>query len=417
MARWEIDNVGRMFVQSASKTWNAVFGFSCTTKHKVDRRALQLAVESLQKRQNYFFVCCKKGVSKNFFETTDSLLQIRSDTVPPCGFFALEKDTLVRVLYGEFRVCVEFFHGVTDGGGGLIFFEALMRAYFALRGVSGLESAMDTKNGSDKVYDEYLTHCENLASKPKQRTKMLSHLMATAYQLPFDKRQRYTLTQFVWDTKSLHDLSSRLGATVGVLLCSVLAYALTLYKRVHANKWQQNNIVINASIDLRKHKGFVSLQNAFASKFIDIKSLCKGSFFEMLDIVKNEFAKITPEYLDQFVCNLARCSRYGVHNALPRVVVDPFAKALYTLCGEKNATISFSNYGVVDWGDVLPLLVDSLDSYNGIAKVGRGLEVSCISFAGKTTMTLCHCGENLCILSLLQEVLDGLGLTTTVRQR
>jgi hypothetical protein len=74
---------------------------------------------------------------------------------------------------------------------------------------------------------------------------------------------------------------------------------------------------------------------------------------------------------------------------VPLGIKIPLINLGYRLYGEILATISFSNYGLLKFPQVVQEHIDRLESSNGVAKTSRIIEASAVTFNKKTVLTFC----------------------------
>ena len=106
---------------------------------RVDRDALQRAVDKTMPRFPSFGVRIKKGAFWYYFEPNSAPGPfVKEDISNPCQPVRFREDNgwLVRFYYYEKRISVEVFHAVSDGGGALVFFKTLLAVYLRELGYS-----------------------------------------------------------------------------------------------------------------------------------------------------------------------------------------------------------------------------------------------------------------------------------------
>ena len=443
--RYKLDSIGYLYTAIANHQWSGIFRLSCVLYEWVDPKILQNAVDLVAQRMPYFFVSIQNGLRFPYFVPSTKPLLVAKDQNYPCQMFAMKDEHLIRVLYHHHRIAIEVFHAITDGGGAFVFLNTLIKTYLNLKGktISTNIGCLDINIPiCDNEYnDDYLSY-------PKKAKYHFQYPKPYAYQIQYtpkkpkykknschhqrkknknndkqpinahpnnnnDKQNTntvlnhpYYLTHFVLDTQCLKQISQQYNATIGMVITSIVAFAIdcqrqkTTQKTTQKNNLSlqnntknilnskhQKNITINTSIDLRKHLNGQSLRNNFACKLIPITNQ-EHSFASIVHKIKKEFATIDSQYLYEFAQNTARLDQFAKFY-LPNKVKNTLIKLAYFYSGERLATISIANYGVLSLPQEFEKHIYTYESSNGVAKLARQIEASVVTFANKTTLTLC----------------------------
>ena len=136
---YPLDNAGVLYSALQKEKYSAIYRFSAVMAERVDRDALQRAVDKTMPRFPSFGVRIKKGAFWYYFEPNSALGPfVKEDISNPCQPVRFREDNgwLVRFYYYEKRISVEVFHAVSDGGGALVFFKTLLAVYLRELGYS-----------------------------------------------------------------------------------------------------------------------------------------------------------------------------------------------------------------------------------------------------------------------------------------
>ena len=129
---YPLDNAGVLYSALQKEKYSAIYRFSAVMAERVDRDALQRAVDKTMPRFPSFGVRIKKGAFWYYFEPNSAPGPfVKEDISNPCQPVRFREDNgwLVRFYYYEKRISVEVFHAVSDGGGALVFFKTLLAVY------------------------------------------------------------------------------------------------------------------------------------------------------------------------------------------------------------------------------------------------------------------------------------------------
>lgn len=135
---YPLDNAGVLYSALQKEKYSAIYRFSAVMAERVDRDALQRAVDKTMPRFPSFGVRIKKGAFWYYFEPNSAPGPfVKEDISNPCQPVRFREDNgwLVRFYYYEKRISVEVFHAVSDGGGALVFFKTLLAVYLRSWGI------------------------------------------------------------------------------------------------------------------------------------------------------------------------------------------------------------------------------------------------------------------------------------------
>lgn len=114
---YPLDNAGVLYSALQKEKYSAIYRFSAVMAERVDRDALQRAVDKTMPRFPSFGVRIKKGAFWYYFEPNSAPGPfVKEDISNPCQPVRFREDNgwLVRFYYYEKRISVEVFHAVSD---------------------------------------------------------------------------------------------------------------------------------------------------------------------------------------------------------------------------------------------------------------------------------------------------------------
>lgn len=134
---WEkLDNTANLFPAIATHNMTNVYRISVTLQERIDKAALQQALDELLPVFDTFRVRLRKGIFWNYFETNQlSPPIVEMEQAYPCSFIEpyTNNGYLFRVSYYRDRINLEVFHVLADGMGGVNFLRELTYRYLQLR--------------------------------------------------------------------------------------------------------------------------------------------------------------------------------------------------------------------------------------------------------------------------------------------
>jgi hypothetical protein len=406
-----MDTVGSIYAPTANLAWSGVFRLSAVLNQCVDADLLQQALDDIMTRFPYFRVNLKQGVFWHYLEESSNRLVVQSDCHYPCQPFAMyHKQDLMRILYSKHRISVEFFHGLTDGGGGWIFVKTLLRRYLELSGVSisGYQGCINWRE-RPKLHES--ANAYNIVYNPSKGINTRSTPKAWKLELPQALGNVYYLTHFELEYNRLKYTARQHNCNVNELMLSLIVYTLICLKRCsHTNNTKQ--IIVNVSYDLRRKFGIMSMRNFFGYALFDIQDTL--TFDSVIKQVQTNLHKVDKDYLIKCINTNVMAHDSWIAKIMPLIWKQPILNIGYKLYGEKLASISYSNYGQAIVPKEFGNHIDRLESSNGVAKSGRLIEASTITFGNKTVLTICVKSESVVLEQQLAQLLNILDLTPKV---
>lgn len=404
---FRLDNAASIYPSAVRKNWNFVFRISAVMKEKVNTQALQKALDDVLERFPSFNVRLCAGFFWHYFEPNFNRLLIKKEKHFPCKPFDLygRGGFLIRVIYSDYKISLEVFHGIADGRGALFFFNSLIARYIELLGEEitnfiGCSSCLDLPT-AEEMEDSFLVNqTKDKMHRPKERP---------AYKIKGNKMPdgMVNSTEGVMSVKAVKEVSKRYNSTVSVFLAAIVGYSI--YKKCLNSKKPTR---ISVPIDLRKQYNSKTLRNF--SSYINVEIAGENLTFEdVLQIFKDKLGNIDENVLQANINSNVGLQKNFFVKILPLFLKNIILKGSFNLLGENYQTLAFSNVGKVD----CPVEFERhIDSYS--VNLGRSMHneksIGVVSYGDKL---------NFCISSKLYEaetekdifsMLAGFGIDVTV---
>lgn len=171
-----LDNAAKIYPAVTNKTRTSVFRLSVELLDPVNLKSLELALEESLIDFPYFKSHLRKGFFWYWLEPSESIPVVQFDNQTPCRSFQMQRRNhlLFRVLAKERTISAEFSHILTDGGGGMQFFQRMLFAY-GKHEAWGIpesdESKHIIKETPDILEDKYVSFFKKKYPKPSSITK------------------------------------------------------------------------------------------------------------------------------------------------------------------------------------------------------------------------------------------------------
>jgi len=221
-------------------------------KEDVNPKFLSAAVNSALTRYPYFKVELKAGLFRHYLEENDRTPKIEEDdgVLLKILNFRHNRYYLFRTTYSGKRIFIDFFHGLTDGNGGLEFLKTVLYYYFKTANTPIPRG--DIKTISVPISEE---ETEDAFKKYYKKIKLISGTKKMAGGNAF----RATGKQFVYDgfgliqaevsTEALLNAARKHNCSITVFLASL---ALLSFAEKYGASKQKEPFVAFIPVNLRK---------------------------------------------------------------------------------------------------------------------------------------------------------------------
>ncbi len=256
---YKLDNSALMYPMVAHGQSNAVFSISVQLNKPVDPIALQYALNNVYPRFPTICGTIKKGVFWPFVDKPAAPIVVKEQHKQPCLPMKLDnKRSQIRVHYFGNKISVEFFHSATDGTGGVIFTNSLLRCYFAQLGIT-CDKTNCYDHRDNPTLEEIRDNIPNVAVKhnpppcpPPVRSRILKGTPL--------KNKTHNIIRGVCSASQLHSIAKSFGATVTEFLGAVQLLALEKLTNV-TNKEDKRPIRTMVPVNLRKWYNVETMRN------------------------------------------------------------------------------------------------------------------------------------------------------------
>jgi len=358
--KYALDSSGILHMASMNKRYTNTFRISVRLKEKVDPKILQQAFQNISPRFPTIVAGIKKGWFQYFVVPAEKIPKVKKDKKYLSTMSgSMIKNCAMQVLYKDETISVEIFHSLTDGIGGTIFVNSLVAEYLSLRYSLRVPYSDNVFNPVDEVPVEELTdgYLEYLGDKPSRAKPEYS------YKIPGD--DYYSNDSFVvskdYSTKEMVELAHYYGVSLTTLLTVVMVKSIAQVQEKKKNSGKAIKIMIP-----------VNLRNKFESKTLynfTIYALprinadkCKMEFEQLINNLSEQLKKqFSKEHLQREFTKNVNAQNYWWFKILPVSMKAIVLKQVYRVFGEKNASISISNFGEVRLPDEIKKYIHSFE--------------------------------------------------------
>ncbi len=337
-----LDSAGIIYPYTSKKDWTNAFRVEALMKSPVNVEALQKAVCEMQELYPYFFSHMVKEKRAFCLKESEEFLKVEKDSGEVCRAFDMEnKSHLMRVLYTENKISLEFFHSITDGHGSMNFFTELLLHYkkYNDNSEANLEIVQKQKNDSlCNLNDIFKDICT-------EKTKSANRLVLPAFSLRKIKREKdLKVTHVCLNSEKLRALAKSHRVTVTVFMCAVVMTA------IHKNSEKSNKpIRLSVPVDIRRFFDRTTSRNGSLYFFVEAKPKDFESFPKLLACIKEQFEKeINRDNFHKMAYANVSQADLPIFKILPIFMKKLVLNIGYNFLGENQYTSTLTNVGVID---------------------------------------------------------------------
>lgn len=366
--KWfKLDNAGKLFPPSCSKTDTKVFRFSCELKEDVIPEILQSAVEiTLESFPIYQYVL-DRGAFWYYLEKSDIKPVVREEYKSICSAI-YHKDRinlLFEITYYGKRINMEIFHSLSDGTGALHFFHTLVINYLSevhniVIKPEWFQASSDFQKSSDSFQKYYST--KKLSNEKKEKN-------GTAYKIKGFRYSDYQLKLIkgVIPVTAALDKAHEFNVSLTVFLTACLISAIG--EEIPERK-KKKPVVISVPVNLRKYFKSETSRNFFGTINVSYNfSQRSGEFSDIVEAVSDEFKRyLTFEHLSDKINSYSKVEHNALAKIVPLFFKDIFIKAAHDLSA-LEVTSSLSNIGAVKMPEILQDYINVFDMCTATNKI------------------------------------------------
>lgn len=363
--RWmKLDNAAKIYPAARRRKWKALFRLSATLTEKIDPAVLERAQRSTLARFPGFALKLKRGVFWYYLEHNEGGPPIEPDGAYPCAPMQFKENNgfMFRVRYHERRIAVEIFHALTDGTGGLCFLKTLVAEYLSMK--YGAQIPRDNEildcsqpPSPNETEDAYLKYARNIprsrrepdayylkgTEEPDGFVHIVTGMMPADAVLKRAREKQVSLTEYV---------------------TAALIMAIDkLQRRIVRHEWLYKPVKVCVPINLRNFYPTNTMRNfaSYVNPGIDPR-YGVYSFDEVLSAVHHYMrAEVTEKLLNAKISTNVRTEKHTALRLTPLFLKNIAMKMSFNRLGDRKATTSISNLGVVRLSDEMARYITRMD--------------------------------------------------------
>lgn len=392
---YKLDNSARIYPILISDRYTYVFRVSAILTEKVDSDKLYQAIIESKTRFPSFFVKLKRGFFWYYFEENIHNPVLEKETNYACEKIDehLNRKYQFRFLYYNKRISLEINHVLTDGGGALMFLNAILYRYLELMGkelvpderVILLDSPIDPREEEDGYTVNFSGGKLNPPKLPK------------AY---FKKRKLFTkfgsgvINSFI-ASDDLIALANKSSASITQYIVALLTYSTIKTGNKRLLKKYPVNVCV--PVNLRGKYNSKTISNFSLFFHTSYKAKAELSFEDILEKVKSDFQEeYSEEKIQSKLDTVCVIQQKLLFKLIPLFIKYFMLKIGYNTFGRRPTSITISNFGIVKTAKSMEPFIESFSFYMGSAVKTA---VAMNSFKGRTSIVF----SRACIDTSLEE--------------
>ena len=342
---YKLDNAALMYPMISRGTSPAVFRLAVQLKEPVNPVVLQYAVNDVYPR---FPTICGTVVWGWFWPYIDKpvtpIVVKKQRKVPGRPIAVDNRRSQIRVNYFGNQIAVEFFHSATDGSGGLVFLNSLLRCYFARLGIE-----CDRTNCCDHrdkpTLEEVRDNFSNIAIR-KNPPPCPPVVKAKVIKGTILKNGKFTTYRGICSAKQLHAVAKAHNASVTEFLGAAQLLALDKLAKVTGCQ-DKRPIRVLVPVNLRRLYNVETLRNF--SSYIFYQYNGQTDIDEVIaDLQQQTKAQMTDDYFRGMVSFNYNSGNNPLLKPVPLALKRLVVSAVVNGRGEGIVNnSSMSNLGVV----------------------------------------------------------------------
>lgn len=377
---YALDDAAKIYPLTMEHGRMTVFRMSVYLKNAVVPELLQVALHFTIKRFPSFAATLKKGFFWHYLDASKMRYIIEPESDAPCKPLPVSHSfsQSFRVLYFSNRISVEFFHGLTDGHGGMTFLKALASEYLRLTGVRIARdntlwdiNAIPENNEFENEFKN-VEKCKTGSGFIQKRALQMSGKLS--------RQKPCRILHFKMSAAQLKRAAKQYGCTVTGYLLWVLFKAAKA-----ATDEMKGDVNMQVPVNMRNLYPSQTVRN-FALYCgiripVDKMNDDKWLVHEIDRQLKEKTSRMSMQEMVTSTANLVRSLCW-----IPLFLKKPLVKLVYPFLSDRLFTCTLSNLGVVKMPDGYENYIDNMDFALGTSTINRAA-CGVVTFADTSVLT------------------------------
>lgn len=388
--KWlRLDNAAKLYPVIMKRSYVSVFRISAVLNELIDPIFLQKALDDIIERFPYYKVKLRRGIFWYYFEKNRNRLLVENDVKNPCKTMNRKSNNgyLIRVRHYDKRIAVEFFHGLTDASGTLIFLKTLIARYLFLKNgyrIPAIEGVFDltSKPLKEEFEDAYSKYANfKVIRRAKQEN---------AYKIKGSEEPLHTLhiVTGIVSIGKLKEIIKKTGVSLTEYLASVFIYSIYLHQQSNKDKNSEKPVQISVPVNMRNQYPSKTMRNfsLFVSPGIE-PAYGDYMFAEIVEHVHHYMRyELSSKYMNALMCANVSSEKNPIVKLVPLFIKNIAMIIGYRKFGILKYSATLSNLGIVTVPDEMKSQVSRFDMIVGPCRYNP-VNIGLISYNDKLHIT------------------------------
>ena len=388
--KWfRLDNAAKLYPVIMKRSYVSVFRISAIMNENIDPDILQDSLDFIITRFPYYNVKLRKGFFWYYFEKNKNRLLVEPDVKNPCKTMNRKENNgfLIRIRYYKKRIAVEFFHGLTDASGTLIFLETLIARYLFFKE----KIVIPAQNGVlDCLSKPSIEEFEDSYNKYANFKVIRRARQENSYKIKGTDEPIHTLHIItgIVPLSELKTITKRYGVSITEYLASVFIYSIYMHQQSIKNRDSEKPIQISVPVNMRNHYPSKTMRNfsLFVSPGIE-PAYGTYTFEEILEHVHHYMRyELSSKYMNALMCANVSSEKNVLIKAVPLFIKNIGMLLGYQKFGILKYSATLSNLGIVIVPDEMKKQVGRFDLVIGPCKYNP-INIGLVSYNDKINIT------------------------------
>ncbi len=346
---WDrLDNAGKLYPSLSTQKWSSLFRVAAVMKHDVDPQLLQEAVDRVLPRFPTITTQLAAGFYWYYLKNNPKRLLVEPDLKFPCSpiHWRRKNAHLLRVLYGERRIALDFFHAVTDGAGALIFLKTLVAEYLRLNGIDVPATLgvldLNTPPRGEEMSDAFL-------KLPLPKSKGIK-APGRAYRFPVKKDKfvaKKHIHTYLVSVSELKAKAQKHNLTINEYLTAIFLY-VGVQEQLKHKPLKLHPIRVSVPVNMRRYYETSTLRNFSTFVTPEIRPPFTKLTFEIIAEQVRAYMKeaLQVDNLYEAIAPNVALEKNIASRLTPLFIKNFLIQVVYRLISSKSTTTTLTNLGI-----------------------------------------------------------------------
>ena len=376
--RFELGPASTMFLMGRNKQRNYLIQLSATLYEPIESISLQVALEKTIEKYPYFFIRFSSVQDRLFAEPAAYIPAVKEklDT-SSLQLWKGHKNCEARVTYSGKTIYLEYFHGISDGKGGIEFLTYLTASYLSLRyQEDGILHDIIPASKDRQLENGYRKYAKGFQTKKAH---------GSAFQIKGTPGPM-KITHYCLPVVEIKQTAKKYKASITEYLAALLCQSIADVQRENSPK-SRKRIRLLIPVNLRTRFPCDTMRNFSLNISLEASPAETGKLSELCSKFHQDMqSAVNTEQLAGQCASVSKVCDAAIVKRLPLSVKRWFVQTGLDFPLSGNS-VTFSNMGETQWPDELKSHVESL----GVVfspKPGSPYSCSVISIHGIMRLTL-----------------------------